>query len=176
LGSYSAPAIAEDNTNNNNNNEHKRSSSKTPTNDNINNTNSNNKRKESLTKQQKRRRSLEKSSSSRRRPESEREREREREKDKGSDNREREQNAMSDRHRRYIAGGGLGYHPNYTSSSGSGGPSSASLMSRYQKSSTTANMLDRPRTHLSPVGSYSYYKPVVRGRRDLEDVSMIFPV
>ncbi|KAL7726890.1 hypothetical protein ACLKA6_000902 [Drosophila palustris] len=78
---------------------------------------------------------------------------------------------MSDRHRRYYAGGGLGYHPlGTTSSSGSGGVGSGSgaLMGRYQKSSTTANALDRLRTHLSPVSSY--YKPaMVRGRRDLED-------
>lgn len=85
---------------------------------------------------------------------------------------------MSDRHRRYYAGGGLGstaglgYHP---SSSGSG--SSAALMGRYQKSSTTASALDRLRTHLSPVGGY--YKPLIRGLgsggrrdRDLDDVSM----
>ncbi|KRF99707.1 uncharacterized protein Dwil_GK22547, isoform C [Drosophila willistoni] len=91
---------------------------------------------------------------------------------------------MSDRHRRYyagVAGGGLGsttssstaglglggYHHHYPSSSGIGG----AAMGRYQKSSTTANALDRLRTHLSPVGNY--YKPLIRGlgggRRDLDD-------
>jgi len=85
---------------------------------------------------------------------------------------------MADRHRRYYAGGGLGsttglgYHP---SSSGSSS-STAALMGRYQKSSTTANALDRLRTHLSPVGGY--YKPLIRGLgggrrdRDLDDVSI----
>lgn len=88
---------------------------------------------------------------------------------------------MADRHRRYYAGGGLsstaglsGYHP---SSSGSGSGSTAALMGRYQKSSTTANALDRLRTHLSPVGGY--YKPLIRGLgggrrdRDLDDVSIL---
>ncbi|XP_022210751.2 serine/threonine-protein kinase prpf4B isoform X6 [Drosophila obscura] len=135
----------------------RRSASKTPTNDSNNNSKS--KTNPSL-KQSKRRRSSDKSStsSSRRHQEGERERERD--------------NAMSDRHRRYYPGGGLGYHP--TSSSGSGsGSSTAAIMGRYQKSSTTANALDRLRTHLSPVGGY--YKPLIRGLgggrrdRDLDD-------
>ncbi|XP_034137961.1 AF4/FMR2 family member lilli isoform X6 [Drosophila guanche] len=136
----------------------RRSSSKTPTNDSNNNSNSSKSKTNPSQKQSKRRRSSDKSSSSssRRNPEAERERD----------------NAMSDRHRRYYPGGGLGYHP--TSSSGSGS-STAAIMGRYQKSSTTANALDRLRTHLSPVGGY--YKPLIRGLgggrrdrdRDLDD-------
>ncbi|XP_060646496.1 serine/threonine-protein kinase prpf4B isoform X3 [Drosophila nasuta] len=170
-----APAIAEDSAGSNNKNK-SRSSSKTPTNENCNNNNNNlnssssnnknDKRKGSLSKQHKRRRSSEKSSSGRRRPEAEKERDRDRE-------RERDPNAMSDRHRRYYAGGGLGYHPISSNVTGTGvSSSSAALMGRYQKSSTTANALDRLRTHLSPVGSY--YKPLIRGlgggsRRDPDD-------
>ncbi|XP_015037361.2 serine/threonine-protein kinase PRP4 homolog isoform X8 [Drosophila pseudoobscura] len=151
----------------------RRSSSKTPTNDSNNNNSSSSKSKTNPSqKQSKRRRSSDKSSSSssRRHPEAEKERDRDRERE-----RERERdNAMSDRHRRYYPGGGLGYHP--TSSSGSGsGSSTAAIMGRYQKSSTTANALDRLRTHLSPVGGY--YKPLIRGLgggrrdrdRDLDD-------
>ncbi|XP_026850503.1 serine/threonine-protein kinase prpf4B isoform X2 [Drosophila persimilis] len=149
----------------------RRSSSKTPTNDSNNNNSSSSKSKTNPSqKQSKRRRSSDKSSSSssRRHPEAEKERDRERERERERDN------AMSDRHRRYYPGGGLGYHP--TSSSGSGsGSSTAAIMGRYQKSSTTANALDRLRTHLSPVGGY--YKPLIRGLgggrrdrdRDLDD-------
>ncbi|XP_033244486.1 serine-rich adhesin for platelets isoform X4 [Drosophila miranda] len=149
----------------------RRSSSKTPTNDSNNNSSSSSSSKSKANpsqKQSKHRRSSDKSSSSssRRHPEAEKERDRERERD----------NAMSDRHRRYYPGGGLGYHPTSSSGSGSGsGSSTAAIMGRYQKSSTTANALDRLRTHLSPVGGY--YKPLIRGLgggrrdrdRDLDD-------
>ncbi|XP_034137959.1 AF4/FMR2 family member lilli isoform X4 [Drosophila guanche] len=146
----------------------RRSSSKTPTNDSNNNSNSSKSKTNPSQKQSKRRRSSDKSSSSssRRNPEAEKDRDRDRERERERDN------AMSDRHRRYYPGGGLGYHP--TSSSGSGS-STAAIMGRYQKSSTTANALDRLRTHLSPVGGY--YKPLIRGLgggrrdrdRDLDD-------
>ncbi|XP_017846499.1 dual specificity protein kinase CLK3 isoform X6 [Drosophila busckii] len=156
----------------------KRSSSKTPTNDNERKKKSSSKSK-AAKPQQKRQRSSEKatSSSGRRRAETEKDRDKPKERE-----REREPNTMSDRHRRYYAGGGLGYHP--LSSTSSSNPSTAAIMGRYQKSSTTANALalDRLRTHLSPVGSSSsggggggYYKPMIRGlgsgvggRRDLD--------
>lgn len=173
MGSSSASGIvAEDNNNDENK---RRDGSATPTNEsnnnNHNNSNSNNKIKANQTKEKKRRRSSEKSASGRRRPEAERDRERERERER---DRERDREAiMSDRHRRYYAGGGLGaYHPTSTGTS-TGSSSAAAIMGRYQKSSTTANALDRLRTHLSPVGSY--YKPLFGGlgssRRAPEDVS-----
>nr|NP_001247354.1 darkener of apricot, isoform Z [Drosophila melanogaster]AFH06671.1 darkener of apricot, isoform Z [Drosophila melanogaster] len=158
-----AAAIAED---------HKDS---TPTNDSNNN---NNKGKggssSQAQKQSKRRRSSDKSSASRRHPDGDRERERERDKERERDRQQDKEREMADRHRRYYASGGLGsttglgYHP-----SSSGSTSTAALMGRYQKSSTTANALDRLRTHLSPVGGY--YKPLIRGvgggrrDRDLDD-------
>jgi len=150
----------------------------TPTNDSNNN---NNKGKggssSQAQKQSKRRRSSDKSSASRRHPDGDRERERERDKERERDRQQDKEREMADRHRRYYASGGLGsttglgYHP-----SSSGSTSTAALMGRYQKSSTTANALDRLRTHLSPVGGY--YKPLIRGvgggrrDRDLDDVSI----
>ncbi|XP_070853146.1 uncharacterized protein Doa isoform X4 [Drosophila suzukii] len=151
----------------------------TPTNDSNNNNNNSKGRggssNQSQKSQNRRRRSSDKSSTSRRHLEGDRERERERERERDRDREQDKQREMADRHRRYYAGGGLGsttglgYHP---SSSGSSS-STAALMGRYQKSSTTANALDRLRTHLSPVGGY--YKPLIRGLgggrrdRDLDD-------
>ncbi|XP_067618810.1 uncharacterized protein Doa isoform X4 [Eurosta solidaginis] len=69
---------------------------------------------------------------------------------------------MSDRHRRYYGGGGVGGGSGLY---GGAGPSTG----RYQKSSTTASALDRLRSNLSPVTSY--YKPLMRtfGRRGDDD-------
>ncbi|XP_034664193.1 serine/threonine-protein kinase prpf4B isoform X9 [Drosophila subobscura] len=162
ISNRAAAAIVEEDTKDSNKSNDpitgRRSSSKTPTNDSNNNSSSSKSKTNPSQKQSKRRRSSDKSSSSSSRRNAEAERERD--------------NAMSDRHRRYYPGGGLGYHP--TSSSGSGS-STAAIMGRYQKSSTTANALDRLRTHLSPVGGY--YKPLIRGLgggrrdrdRDLDD-------
>ncbi|XP_034664192.1 serine/threonine-protein kinase prpf4B isoform X8 [Drosophila subobscura] len=172
ISNRAAAAIVEEDTKDSNKSNDpitgRRSSSKTPTNDSNNNSSSSKSKTNPSQKQSKRRRSSDKSSSSssRRNAEAEKERDRERERERERDN------AMSDRHRRYYPGGGLGYHP--TSSSGSGS-STAAIMGRYQKSSTTANALDRLRTHLSPVGGY--YKPLIRGLgggrrdrdRDLDD-------